>query len=70
MLMLMGMGNLLGTPNPYGHGFGQTFIPVMGMSFLMDMFFLHGYGFRQVLPNGFLPIAISIGDERIEACLL
>jgi hypothetical protein len=39
--------------------FGQNFIPVMGMSFLADIFFLCGYGFGQVIPNGFLPVAIS-----------
>jgi hypothetical protein len=59
MLMLVDMGNPLGTRNPYGHGFGQNFVPVMGMGFLTGMFFLHGYVFGQVIPSGFLPIAIS-----------
>jgi hypothetical protein len=59
MLMLVDMGNPLGTRNPHGYGFGQNFIPVMGMSFLAGVFFLHGYGFGQVIPSGFLPIAIS-----------
>jgi hypothetical protein len=61
MLMLVGMGNLLGTRNPHGYGFGQNFnfIPVMGMSFLAGVFFLRGYGFSQVIPSGFLPVAIS-----------
>jgi hypothetical protein len=59
MLVLVGMGNLLGTRNPHGHAFGQNFIPVMGMGFLTGVFFLHVYGFGQVIPNGFLPIAIS-----------
>jgi hypothetical protein len=59
MLMLVGMGNPLGTRNPHGYGFGQNFIPVMGMGFLADVFFLRGYGFGQVIPSGFLPIAIS-----------
>jgi hypothetical protein len=59
MLMLVGMGNPLGTRNPHGYGFGQNFIPVMGMSFLAGVFFLRGYGFGQVIPSGFLPIAIS-----------
>jgi hypothetical protein len=58
-LMLVGMGNPLGTRNPHGHGFGQNFIPVMGMGFLAGVFFLCGYGFGQVTPSGFLPIAIS-----------
>jgi hypothetical protein len=39
MLMLVGMGNSLGTRNPHGHGFGQNFIPVMGMGFLAGVFF-------------------------------
>jgi hypothetical protein len=59
MLMLVGMGNPLGTRNPHGYEFGQNFIPVMGMSFLAGVFFLRGYGFGQVIPSGFLPIAIS-----------
>jgi hypothetical protein len=62
MLMLVGMGNPLGTRNPHGYGFGQNFIPVMGMSFLAGVFFLRGYGFGQVIPSGFLPIAISSLD--------
>jgi hypothetical protein len=57
--MLVGMGNPLGTRNPHGYGFGQNLIPVMGMGFLASVFFLRGYGFGQVIPNGFLPIAIS-----------
>jgi hypothetical protein len=59
MLMLVGMGNPLGTRNSHGYGFGQNFIPVMGMGFLTGVFFLRGYGFGQVIPSGFLPIAIS-----------
>jgi hypothetical protein len=59
MLMLVGMGNPLGTRNPHGYGFGQNFIPVMGMGFLAGIFFLRGYGFGQVIPSEFLPIAIS-----------
>jgi hypothetical protein len=31
----------------------------MGMSFLADVFFLRGYEFGQVIPSGFLPVAIS-----------
>jgi hypothetical protein len=31
----------------------------MGMGFLAGVFFLRGYGFGQVIPSGFLPIAIS-----------
>jgi hypothetical protein len=53
------MGNSLGTRNPHGYGFGQNFIPIMGMGFLAGVFFLCGYGFGQVIPSGFLPIAIS-----------
>jgi hypothetical protein len=40
MLMLVGMGNPLGTRNPHGYEFGQNFIPVMSMSFLAGVFFL------------------------------
>jgi hypothetical protein len=29
------------------------------MGFLAGVFFLRGYGFGQVIPSGFLPIAIS-----------
>jgi hypothetical protein len=39
MLMLVGMENPLGTQNPHGYGFGQNFIPVMGMGFLAGVFF-------------------------------
>jgi hypothetical protein len=53
------MENPLGTRNPHGYGFGHNFIPVMGMGFLAGVFFLRGYGFGQVIPSGFLPIAIS-----------
>jgi hypothetical protein len=60
VLMLVGMGNPLGTRNPHGHGFRQNLIPVMGMDFLAVIFFLRGYRFRQVILNRFLPIAISI----------
>jgi hypothetical protein len=63
MLMLVGMGNPLGTRNSHGYGFGQNFVPVMGMSFLAGVFFLRGYEFGQVIPNGFLPIAISRNDN-------
>jgi hypothetical protein len=49
----------LGTRNPHGYGFGQNFIPVTGMGFLAGVFFLRGYGFGQVIPSEFLPIAIS-----------
>jgi hypothetical protein len=59
MLMLVGMGNPLGTRNPYGCEFGQNFILVMGMGFLAGVFFLRGYGFGQVIPNEFLLVAIS-----------
>jgi hypothetical protein len=44
MLMLVGMGNPLGTRNPHEYGFGQNFIPVMGMDFLAGVFFLAGIG--------------------------
>jgi hypothetical protein len=64
MLMLVGMGNQLGTLNPHGYGFGQNFIPVMGMGFLAGVFFIRGYGFGQVIPNGFLPIAISSHNRQ------
>jgi hypothetical protein len=57
--MLVGMGNPLGTQNPHEYGFGQNFISVIGMSFLAGVFFLRGYGFRQVISSEFLPIAIS-----------
>jgi hypothetical protein len=65
MLMLVGMENSLGTRNPHGYGFGQNFIPVMGMGFLAGVFFLRGYGFGQVIPIGFLPIAISTSEGLI-----
>jgi hypothetical protein len=69
MLMLVGMGNPLGTRNPRGYGFGQNFIPVMGMGFLAGVFFLRGYGFGQVIPSGFLPITSLVtctrGDSRL-----
>jgi hypothetical protein len=45
--MLVGMENSLGIRNPHGYGFGQNFIPVMGMGFLTSVFFLRGYGFGQ-----------------------
>jgi hypothetical protein len=71
--MLVGMENPLGTRNPHGYGFGQNFIPVTGMGFLADVFFLRGYGFGQVIPSGFLPIAISThsgkSGARAAACL-
>jgi hypothetical protein len=53
------MGLFFHYPYPQTHGFGQNFIPVMGMGFLAGVFFLRGYGFGQVIPNEFLPIAIS-----------
>jgi hypothetical protein len=39
MLMLVGMVNPLGTRNPHEYGFGQNFIPFMGMRFLASVFF-------------------------------
>jgi hypothetical protein len=76
MLMLVGMGHPLGIRNPHGYGFGPNFIPVMGMGFLASVVFLRGYGFEQVIPNGFLPIAISRraclktgGFARLCSCL-
>jgi hypothetical protein len=41
----------------------------MGMGFLAGIFFLHGYGFGQVIPNEFLPIAIST-PKVVEGFLL
>jgi hypothetical protein len=64
--MLVGMGNPLGTRNPHGYGFGQNFIPVMGMSFLTGVFFLRRYGFGQVIPSGSLPIAISTQEQPVQ----
>jgi hypothetical protein len=64
MLMFVGMGNPLGTRNLHGYGFGKNFIPVMGMGFLAGVFFLRGYEFGQVIPNGFLPVAISSDNRR------
>jgi hypothetical protein len=58
MLMLVGMGNPLGTRNPHEYGFGQNFISIMGIGFLADVFFHHGNEFGQVISSGFLPIAI------------
>jgi hypothetical protein len=60
--MLVGMENPLGTRNPHEYEFGQNFIPIMGMSFLADIFFLRGYKFGQVIPSRFLPVAISRSD--------
>jgi hypothetical protein len=59
------MENPLGTRNPHGYEFGQNFIPVTGMVFLAGVFFLHGYGFGQVIPSGFLPIAISTSASTV-----
>jgi hypothetical protein len=71
MLMLVGMGNPLGTRNPHGYGCGQNFIPVMGMGFLADVFFLRGYEFEQVISSRFVPIAISrTGIGRRAAAVL
>jgi hypothetical protein len=56
MLMLVGMETPLGTRNPHGYGFGQNFIPIMGIDFLASVFFLRGYGFGQVIPAGFYPL--------------
>jgi hypothetical protein len=55
MLMLVGMGNSLGTRNPHVYVFGQNFIPVMGIGFLADVFFLYRYEFGQVIPLSSLP---------------
>ena len=70
MLMLVGIGNPLGTRNPHGYGFGQNFIPVMGMGFLAGVFFLRGYGFGQVIPSGFLPVAISTKGLLLGVCFI
>jgi hypothetical protein len=64
MLMLVGMGNSLGNQNPHGHEFGQIFILIMGMSILAGVSLLHGYGFGQVISNGFLPILIY--NQRVK----
>jgi hypothetical protein len=62
MLMLVGMGNPFDTRNSHEYEFGQNFILVIGMCFLAGVFFIRGYRFGQVIPNRFLPIAISIQD--------
>jgi hypothetical protein len=54
-----GYRKLVGYPKPAWVWVWQNFIPVMGMSFLAGVFFLRGYEFGQVIPSGFLPIAIS-----------
>ena len=59
MLMLVGMENPLGTRNHHGYEFEQNFIPVMGMSFFSGHIFFRGYKFGQIIPNDFLPVAIS-----------
>jgi hypothetical protein len=68
MLMLVGMGNPLGTRNPHGYGFGKNFISVMGMGFLTGVFFLRGYGFGQVIPAGFYPLPSLPGRPLPHAC--
>jgi hypothetical protein len=45
MLILVNIRNSLGTRNPYMNEFGQNFIPVMDIGFLVNIFFLHGYRF-------------------------
>lgn len=59
-MIVSGHGQPDGYPKPDGHGFGQIFIPVMSMGFLTGTIFLRGYEFGQEIPNGFLPVAISI----------
>jgi hypothetical protein len=59
-----GYGKPVGYPKSAWVWVWQNFIPVMGMGFLADVFFLRGYGFGQVIPNGFLPIAISKQGKR------
>jgi hypothetical protein len=49
MLMLVGIGNPLGTRNSHEYEFEQNFIPVIGMSFLTGAFFLREYEFRHWL---------------------
>lgn len=58
-MIVSGYGQPVGYPKPDGYGFGQIFIPVTGMGFLMGTIFFHGYGFGQEIPSGFVPVAIS-----------
>jgi hypothetical protein len=71
MLMLVDMGNPLGTRNLHGYGFGNNFIPVMGMGFLAGVFFLRGYGFGQVIPSGFLPLSsLLAANPRVKMAVV
>jgi hypothetical protein len=57
----------VGTRKPDGYGFGQNFIPVMGMGFLMGVNNFHGYGFGKAKPGGFVPVAISTRGNDIKS---
>jgi hypothetical protein len=47
-----------------GMGMGVNSYPPVYMGDPMGLFFYRGYGYRVVIPGGYLPIAISMWDAR------
>lgn len=52
-------GRPVSTRQPDGLGFGQHFMPIMGMGFLIGLGCFHGHRFGMAKPSRFVPIAIS-----------
>jgi hypothetical protein len=61
MSNLCGYGSLAGDPYPHGYvyGMGVNPYPPVNMSDLTRLFFCRGYGYGIVIPDAYLPIAIS-----------
>jgi hypothetical protein len=58
-LIFVGTGDTMGDLYPRGYGYGVNSYPSVYMGDLMGLFFCHGYGYGVVIPDGYLPIAIS-----------
>jgi hypothetical protein len=56
---LLGMGYPTGKKTRAGAGMGNNLYPHAGMGFLMGRIRVSGCGYGMVLPDGFLPVAIS-----------
>jgi hypothetical protein len=62
----VGIGTLMGTCNPNGHGFGHKMKPVMGHGgFLVGRFYVCEHRFGWAKSSRFVPIAISTTDHSV-----
>lgn len=60
MYCLSGTGSPRVPGTRAGTGTGKNLYPAAGMGFLASRFYFRGHGFGNAIPNGYMPVAISI----------